>query len=173
MRWWILVVQLWAAVSRFCGLRCIIVLTLLLFQIHLEGEAMEDGHQNTGRVSPFSDPGSCTWSFWPLLIPNKSPWLFPFSEASSHQFNSSLKKRSVIITILHLFKCWEVTCFTAHNCPPSITGTALIKPTGSHPTSALFQQVLTPVSLLCYRTLTWVRQLCRCTTHVSGEESWQ
>lgn len=48
------------------------ILTLLSFQILPEGGAVEDGHQNTGRVSPFSDPGSGTWSFQ-TLTPS-DPW---------------------------------------------------------------------------------------------------
>lgn len=44
-----------ARTSRVFGLRCIIVRTFLSFQIQLQGGAVEDGHQNKGRVSPFSD----------------------------------------------------------------------------------------------------------------------
>lgn len=41
---------------RLFGLRCIIVHTFLSLQIQLQGGAVEDGHQNKGRVSPFSVP---------------------------------------------------------------------------------------------------------------------
>lgn len=41
---------------RLFGLSYIIVHTFLSLQIQLQGGAVEDGHQNKGRVSPFSDP---------------------------------------------------------------------------------------------------------------------
>lgn len=41
---------------RLFGPRCIIVHTFVSLQIQLQGGAVEDGHQNKGRVSPFSDP---------------------------------------------------------------------------------------------------------------------
>lgn len=60
-----------ASVSRFCGFRYIIVHTLLSLQIQLEGGAVEDGHQNTGRVSPFSDPSDWCLILYSIIIPNK------------------------------------------------------------------------------------------------------
>lgn len=122
---WVMEVQLWAAVSSLCGFRCIIVLTLLSFQIRLEGGAVEDGHQNTGRVSPFSDP----WEWYLILLvfnpddPHRCPSL-RFSVAEHMPqffcffFTSSLKKRSLITTTLHLFKCWQMTHFTKHKLLP-------------------------------------------------------
>lgn len=36
----------------------------LSIQILFKGGAVEDGHQNTGRVSPFSDP----WEWYSILL---------------------------------------------------------------------------------------------------------
>lgn len=54
---WVLMIHLQCELEeiRLFGLRCIIVHTFLSLQIQLQGGA-EDGHQNKGRVSPFSDP---------------------------------------------------------------------------------------------------------------------
>lgn len=46
----------WARANQVVWAQVIIVHTFLSLQIQLQGGAVEDGHQNKGRVSPFSDP---------------------------------------------------------------------------------------------------------------------
>lgn len=48
--------EIYAGVIRLFGFMYVIVHTFLSLQIQLQGGAVEDGHQNKGRVSPFSDP---------------------------------------------------------------------------------------------------------------------
>lgn len=80
---------------------------------------MEDGHQNTGRVSPFSDPSDDTSSSRPLAqsIPNKKLLSSKSFLQPKHTWPNLIPylKGKVSSSQHDIFLSVDMTHFTMHN----------------------------------------------------------